>query len=123
MPQYMLISHDSGEVPEGVEFTPEMIQTVIRKYNDWIAKLQKKGHLVSLNKLKDNDPGRNLTGFGASQVVTDGPYAETKEIIGGYWIITAKDYQEAVEITRDCPTLEYGGRIEIREVEELPPMG
>jgi hypothetical protein len=111
------------EIPEGVEFTPEMIQAVIQKYNTWMDKLQKSGNLVSLNKLKDNDFGRNLKGFGTHLIVTDGPYAETKEIIGGYWIITAKDYNEAVKLVSDCPTLEYGGRIEIREVEELPPMG
>ncbi len=120
MPQYMLISHDSSEVPEGVEFTPEMIQAVIQKYNAWMEKLQKSGNLVSLNKLKDNDPGRNLTGFDSNQIVTDGPYAETKEIIGGYWIITAKGYDDAVKLASDCPSLEFGGRIEIREVDEIP---
>jgi hypothetical protein len=119
----MLISHHSMEVPEGVEFTPEMIQAVIQKYNSWMDKLQKSGNLVSLNKLKHNDPGRNLKGFGTHLVVTDGPYAETKEIIGGYWVITARDYNEAVKLASDCPTLEFGGRIEIREVDELPPMG
>jgi hypothetical protein len=51
--------------------------------------------------------------------VTDGPYAETKEIIGGYWIISAENYDEAVELTRDCPSLEFGARMEVREVEPL----
>jgi hypothetical protein len=120
MPQYMLISHHSAELPEGFEITPEMIQGIIQKYNDWIAKIQQSGHLVSLNKLKDNDFGRHLTGFGDKQVVTDGPYPETKEVIGGYWVITAKDYDEAVAVSRDCPTLEFGGHLEIREVDELP---
>lgn len=118
MPQFMLVSHDSAELPEGFEITPELIQGIIQKYNDWIAKIQQSGHLVSLNKLKDNDFGRHLTGSGDKQVVTDGPYPETKEVIGGYWIITAKDYDEAVAVSRDCPTLEFGGRIEIREVDE-----
>ena len=120
MPQYMLISHHSAELPKGFEITPEMIQGIIQKYNNWIAKIQQSGHLVSLNKLKDNDFGRHLTGFGDKQVVTDGPYPETKEVIGGYWIISAKDYDEAVAVARDCPTLEFGGHIEIRAVDELP---
>ena len=122
MPQYMLISHHSQEIPEGVEFSPEMIQAVIQKYNDWAEKLQKAGHLVSVKKLRD-DLGRNLTGVGPAQTVTDGPYAETKEIIGGYWIITARDYDEAVELSRDCPSLELGGRIEVRETEDLYSFG
>src|SRR5262245_24886004 len=113
MPQYMLISQDSMEMPEGIEFTPEMIQAVIQKYNDWANKLQAAGRLVSLNKLRD-DMGRNIRGLGDQQVVTDGPYAETKEVIGGYWIITAENYDEAVRLASDCPSLEFGSRIEVR---------
>ena len=122
MPQFMLISHHSTEMPAGFEITPEMIQGIIQKYNDWMNQLTEAGQLVSLNKLKD-DPGRYLTGFGVKQVVTDGPYAETKEVIGGYWIITAADYDEAVRIASDCPTLEFGGRLEVRAVEDLSQLG
>lgn len=123
MPQFMLISHHSTEIPEGFEITPEMIQGIIQKYNAWMGQIMDSGHLVSLNKLKDTDLGRNLTGFGDKQVVTDGPYAETKEVIGGYWIITAADYDEAVRVASTCPTLEFGGRIEIREVEDVAALG
>ncbi len=88
MPQFMLISQDSTEIPEGFEITPEIIQGILQKYNDWAESLQKSGHLVGLNKLRE-DPGKHITGTGKNMVVRDGPYAETKEIIGGYWIITA----------------------------------
>ena len=118
MPQYMLISQDSTEMPEGLEITPEMIQAIIQKYNDWADGLQKSGHLVGLNKLREGY-GKHIVGFGANQVVTDGPYSETKEIIGGYWIITAKDYDEAVRLASTCPSLELGSRVEVREVEDL----
>ena len=118
MPQYMINSISSLELPEGFEITPEMIQAIIQKYNDWTAKLEQSGRLAGLNKLRD-EYGRNISGFGADQVVTDGPYAETKEVIGGYWIITAETYDEAVEWARACPTLEYGGRVEVREIEDL----
>jgi hypothetical protein len=123
MPEFMLISHHSTELPEGFEITPEMIQGIIQKYNAWMTKLTESGHLVSLNKLKDRDGGRHLTGFGDKQVVTDGPYAETKEVIGGYWIITAADYDDAVRVASTCPTLEFGGRLEVREVEDLSQLG
>lgn len=119
MPQFMLISQDSMEIPEGFEITPEIIQGIIQKYSDWAEKLQKAGHLVSLNKLRE-EPGKNICGMGADQVVTDGPYAETKEIIGGYWLIQAADYDQAIKLASDCPSLEFGSRIEVREVEELP---
>ena len=122
MPQYMLNSISALEWPEGFEVTPELIQSVIQKYNNWTKKLQDSGRLVSLNKLRD-EYGRTINGFGSSQTVTDGPFAETKEVIGGYWIITAANYDEAVEWARGCPTLEYGGRVEVREIEDLSAMG
>lgn len=122
MPQFMLISQDSMEIPEGFEITPEIIQGIIQKYSDWADSLQKSGNLVSLNKLRD-DPGKNIVGTGANQVVTDGPFAETKEIIGGYWVITAADYNEAVKLASGCPSLEFGSRVEVREVEDLSAFG
>jgi hypothetical protein len=122
MPEYMLLSHHSMEMPQDVEFTPEMIQAVIQKYNNWAAKLQAAGCLTGINKLRD-ELGRNIQGFGKNQVVTDGPYAETKEVIGGYWIIKAENYDEAVRLASDCPSLEFGGRIEVREVEDLSSLG
>ncbi len=122
MPQYMLISQDSMEIPEGFEITPEIIQGIIQKYNDWADGLQKSGHLVGLNKLRE-DPGKNIVGTGANRVVTDGPFAETKEIIGGYWIINAANYDEAVQLASGCPSLEFGSRVEVREVEDLSAFG
>ena len=122
MPQFMLISQDSMEMPEGFEITPEMIQGIIQKYNDWADSLRKSGHLAGLNKLRE-EPGKNIVGFGANQVVTDGPYAETKEIIGGYWIITASNYDEAVKLASTCPSLEFGSRVEVREVDDIAALG
>jgi hypothetical protein len=105
-----------------MEFTPEMIQAVIEKYNAWTENLMQSGNLVSLNKLQDAG-GRVIRGFGENQVVTDGPYAETKEVIGGYWIINAASYEEAVKIASDSPQLEFGGTIEVREVEDIASLG
>lgn len=119
MSRFMLISLAPAEIPADFEITPEMIQTIISKYNAWTTKLQNQGCLLDVNKLRDSD-GRVLRGYGEGQVVTDGPYAETKEVIGGYWLITASSYQEAVDLARDCPTLEFGGTIEVREIEEFP---
>jgi hypothetical protein len=52
-------------------------------------------------------------------LVIDGPYSETKEIIGGYYVIEAPDYAGAVELLRDCPHLSYG-KIEVRQHDEMP---
>jgi hypothetical protein len=67
------------------------------------------------------DPGNPLehTGKlvkGKQKTVTDGPYAETKDIVGGYMLIEAKDLDHAVQISRGCPIFEVGGLVEIRPV-------
>jgi hypothetical protein len=49
----------------------------------------------------------------------DGPYSETKEVLGGYFVVTAENYDAAVDLTRDCPHLDYCGTIEVREVDEM----
>jgi hypothetical protein len=51
--------------------------------------------------------------------ITDGPYAEAREVIGGLFILEAADYEEAVALSRDCPHLDFGS-IEIREIEPTP---
>jgi hypothetical protein len=50
---------------------------------------------------------------------TDGPYSESKEVLGGFYIIEAANYDEAVERARDHPTLEYGGTVEVRQIWEM----
>ena len=117
MPQYMIISYGPAEVPADMEMSPEMIQAIIQKFNDFTARLQKAG-LSGINKLVDGS-GRVLRSSGNKLVVTDGPFAEAKEVIGGYWIIEAAGYDAAVELARHSPSLEFGGTVEVREVEDL----
>lgn len=122
MPQFMLISMYSTEGAGDFEITPEMIQAVLEKYAAWNEKMQRSGRLVAVNKLTDTG-GKRVNGFGDRQVVTDGPFTETKEVVGGYWIVEAADYDEAVEMSRDCPSLEFGGFLEIREIEDFSKLG
>ena len=114
MPNYLMILHEAP--PDFSKFSAEDIQTMIADYKDWRNKVAEQGKLVGGNKLRD-EGGRHLTGANGSFRVTDGPFAEAKEVIGGYFMITADSYDEAVDISRDCPHLKYGGRIELREVQ------
>ncbi len=47
----------------------------------------------------------------------DGPYSETKEVLGGFFLISAESYDDAIQICRDCPHLRFGGTIELRQIE------
>jgi hypothetical protein len=113
----MILTYGPAEAPTDMELSPEMIQAIIQKFNDFTERLQKAG-LVGINKLVDGT-GRVLRGSGDRLVVTDGPFAEAKEVIGGYWVIEAGSYDEAVALARHCPSLEFGGTVEVREVEDL----
>lgn len=116
MPQYMMILHE--QPADFSNMSPEQIESVIREYIDWSKGIEEKGKYVGGQKLKD-DGGRHLSGFGDSFRFTDGPYAEAKEVIGGFFTISAADYDEAVKLSADCPHLNYGGRVELREIEPV----
>lgn len=118
MPQYILLLHGRPETKK--DFSPEEIQTIIQKYRDWAERLMKEKRLVISGKIRD-DAGRILKGNGSSLKIKDGPYAETKEVIGGYFVIEAEDYKKAVDLSRDCPHLGFGETIEVREIEECGP--
>ena len=113
MPQYMLLLHDSGAMPP--DLSPEEMQAIIRRYIDWRKTVSANGRRVEGHKLRDGE-GRLLRGKVGAPVITDGPYAEAKEIIGGYFLIEARDYNEAVKLASDCPHLAFG-TVEVREVE------
>lgn len=109
MPQYILLLHEDPAAFAGV--SPSEMQAVIQKYGAWSQKLAQAGQLRGGEKLEDGT-GRVIR----AGVVSDGPYTEAKEVIGGYFVIEAASYDEAVEISRSCPHCEYGV-VEVRQIE------
>jgi len=108
MPNYMLLMYDD---PSGWEkLSPDDMQKALDKYMAW----RQKPYVVDGVRLAA-DPGRVLRSQHGRPTVTDGPYSETKEILGGFFKIQADNYDQAVERTKDHPQLEYGGTIEVRE--------
>lgn len=108
MPQYMLLIHNG----DWQELSAEQMQQTIQRYIAWARKLSEQGRMVAGDELKDD--GRKLVAKNGQ--VVDGPFTETKDLIGGYFIIKAADYDEAVEITKECPTFAHGGSVQIREI-------
>ncbi|MEW6320422.1 MAG: YciI family protein [Acidobacteriota bacterium] len=113
MPKYMLLLHDAGAAPDTIG--PEEIQAIIKRYIAWRERVERSGYAINGHKLRDGE-GRTLRGTVGAPTVTDGPFAEAREVIGGLFIIEAGSYDEVVALSRDCPHLEFG-TIEIREVE------
>lgn len=116
MNQYMLILHDT--VGEFDDVSPSKMQAIIQKYGAWAKSLAERGLHAGGEKLSD-DAGRHLKQENGSVTVVDGPYAEAKEVVGGYFMVKAESLDDAEALARDCPHLEYGGRIEIRQVDHV----
>jgi len=114
MAQYMLLLYN--DPANHTKFSSEQGQKAMEKYFAFGQKLRSKNQWISSHKLAD-DPGRVLRISGGKTATTDGPYSETKEWLGGYYLIEAPSYETALEIARECPILEYGGTIEVREVD------
>jgi|SRR5215212_10066638 len=108
MPQFLIMLRNASWDPQSL--SPEELQAIMKKYRAWVDRIAGKG-----NKLRDGE-GRTLTRKDGGFRVTDGPYSEAKEVIGGYIVIEAKDYDHAVRQCEDSPHLDFG-TIEIRAIE------
>ncbi|SKA38276.1 YCII-related domain-containing protein [Chitinophaga eiseniae] len=95
--------------------SPEEMQNNTKMWMDWI------GGIAAQNKLADR--GNRLEQAGKvvrpNNVVTDGPFTEIKETLGGYTVIQASSLEEAAELAQGCPILAFGGNVEIREISVL----
>src|SRR5450432_2207623 len=103
MEKFMLIFHNGAHV----ERSPEVMQADMGKWMAWIEKLSKAGTYVSGEPLL---PGGKLVK--GTDKVTDGPYTETKEVVGGYFIVNAATIDDAVALTKDYPDFHYGGTVQ-----------
>jgi len=92
--------------------SPEQMQTQMGKWFSWNDKMQKAGIVKHGNALVPT--GKTISG--ANRTVSDGPFAESKEIIGGYYVVSAESYEKAIEIAQDYPDFDLGGTVEIREI-------
>jgi hypothetical protein len=112
----MLILHSQ---PNGwADIPPSEMEHVFEKYQSWTNKLRDSDRLVSSEKLGE-EGGRVLTMRKGKLSTVDGPYAEAKEVVGGYMVFRAENYDEALELVKDCPHLAYGGRLELRQTDPI----
>jgi hypothetical protein len=112
--RFMMIMHPAQKDEESYGPTPEAV-AAMTKYND---ELTKAGVLLALDGLHPPGKGARVSFSGEQATVADGPFAEAKEVIGGYWLIQAKSKEEAVEWASRCPAAD-GDVIEVRQVYEM----
>ncbi len=112
MKNFMLLLREDLE--ESQQLSPQEFEKMVGEHSEWVEELTEKGIFKGGEGL---DPGGKFIN-NSSRVVTDGPFAEAKEVVGGFYLIEAKDLEEAVKIAHDCPSIKYKGSIEVRPILE-----
>src|ERR687896_629608 len=90
---------------------------VMQQYGDWVDDLRTRGQYLAGAKLQPTASATTVRSKNGKPTVTDGPFAETKEQLGGYHLLECRDLDEALAIAKRIPTLRVGGTIEVRPVE------
>ncbi len=111
MNEFLLIFRREFKMSE-LQPSPEQLQKMMKEWQNWMGSIAAQNKLVSSgNRLADDG---KVVKPGA--VVTNGPYVEIKELIGGYIMISAASLEEAAEISKGCPILSVGGSVEVRAI-------
>jgi hypothetical protein len=103
--------------PERPTRTPQQMQDWLQRYQAWFKDMEAQGRLVQYGQPLEPKSGRVVRDGAGS--CSDGPYAETKDVVMGFSIIAAKDLDEAVALTKGHPIFDEGGVIEIRPILKL----
>jgi hypothetical protein len=111
MNEFLLV-YRGGERPS----SPEQFQQVMQKWMAWFKDLAAKGHIVDRGQPLDRSGKVVQPG---TKTVVDGPFAEAKDVVGGYTLIKASDLTQAAELAKGCPVLDRGGTVEVRPVMKL----
>jgi len=116
MSQFLYLYWIGASARQEAMGTPERAQQSMQRWMTWMGELDAKGHL------KDRGQPLERAGKvvrGQQRSVTDGPYTEAKDLVGGYSIVEATNIDQAVELSRGCPILEGGGSVEVRPVMKM----
>jgi hypothetical protein len=119
--QYLLMCHfdEAG----WMNLPQSQRDSVMQDYDTWVQHLVKSGHYRAGAKLQPTSSATTVRGKNGKPVITDGPYAETKEQLGGYHLVECKDLDEAISFAKRIPTIPVGGTIEVRPVEHASEIG
>jgi hypothetical protein len=115
MKEYLLLFR--GGDGKTLQQSPERWQQHMQKWMKWMGDLNAQGKFLGAQPL--NETGKKITG--SDKIVSDGPFMEGKEMVGGYLLCKAGTYDEAVDLAKGCPILEFeDGVVEVREIQEVP---
>ena len=111
--QYMLLIYDQERVIEAL--SPQDVGSLIGAFGAYTQAVREAGVLISSNRLQSIASATTVRGEGAASQILDGPFAETKEQLGGYYLIEAPDLDAALDWAKKCPGTKYGC-VEVRPI-------
>ncbi len=116
--QYLLMIYDDEKAWE--RLPAEKRDRVYQDYMSFTQEIVKSGHFRAGAPLQPTSTATTVREKGGKVVTTDGPYAETKEQLGGYYLVECKDLDEAIGLARRIPSVRLGGSIEVRPIQPMP---
>jgi hypothetical protein len=117
MAKFMFVFRGGGYA-EGGPTSASELQAHLAKWNEWTEGLRAAGRLAAAQPLSHPPTGKTVRG--REKVVTDGPYAESKDLVSGIIVVEAASLEEAAELARGCPILDFDGSVEVRPALALP---
>ncbi|MDX2276132.1 MAG: YciI family protein [Hyphomonadaceae bacterium] len=111
--RYLILIY--GKESDWADVTPERGAEIMSAYYAYTTKLKEAGVLVVGDELQVASTGKSVRGAGGASVV-DGPFLDTKEQLGGYYLIECADEAEALKWAKQCPAMMHGGGVELRPV-------
>jgi len=113
MSDFIYLFRTSEEARRAAMGTPELAQQSMQRWLGWVRELDAQGHLKSRGQPLENG-GKTVRG--KKKVITDGPFAEVKDLVAGFMVVQAADLAQAAELAKGCPILEGDGAVEVRPV-------
>lgn len=113
MKQFLLLLREDIEKMDNL--SPKEMEKLANAHMTWAEKLANLGHLISGDGLRQ----KSVLISGKNAVIKDGPYMESKEIIGGYYLLQAENLESIIALAKECPCHIWGGTTEIREIMEM----
>lgn len=114
--KYMLLIYSEETGPPG---TPEEQEAVMKRWGDYTADLQKAGAMLAGDALQPTSTATTVRVRDGQRSITDGPFAETKEVLGGYYLLDVDSLDDAISWAEQCPAAEDGS-VELRPLMEFP---
>ena len=117
--QYMLLIYDNEKTKAAMADGER--GAFFQKYISFTQSIRQSGAFCAGDPLQGSTSATTVRGNNGKAIVADGPFAETKEQLGGYYVVEAKDLDEAIAIAKRIPSLEIGGTVEVRPILSMGP--